>query len=306
MHVLLRSRQAPCLLQQSINRDLGTVCPRSLTPCILEKHTVPFSLKGVPAIDYFVERASDMQKLDEYFFHQQPHLTRRKMFVVHGLGGIGKTQLCIEFVRRYQERYSAVFWLDGSSEYALQHSFVDVLERLPPNEVPLSLNQSAEQTDLARQLMVKAVLDWLSLSTNQQWLIVIDNADHDHTTHERDPSAYDIKKYIPAADHGNIIVTSRLSTLAIFKNSLRLSEVNHDQGRAILAAFCGETISGTIALFQRLFNKQTDQSMWTLSGRGSQREYTLGKAKWPSPCFDTGRGLHPPDRCKRCPVSGVL
>jgi len=108
------------LSHTSITCVPGNVCLPSLTSCVQEKHTVPFSLKGVPAIDHFVQRVSDMQILERHFFSQQPHLTRRKMFVVHGLGGIGKTQLCIEFVRRYQEKYTAVFWLDGSSEDALQ------------------------------------------------------------------------------------------------------------------------------------------------------------------------------------------
>ncbi|KAG9890406.1 purine and uridine phosphorylase, partial [Aureobasidium melanogenum] len=109
------------------------------------KHIVPFNLKGVPAIDHFVQRVSDMQRLEEYFFSQQTHLTRRKMFVVHGLGGIGKTQLCIEFVRRHHEKFSAVFWLNGSSEDALQRSFIDVVARLPADEVPLGLVRAAEQ-----------------------------------------------------------------------------------------------------------------------------------------------------------------
>ncbi|THZ88642.1 purine and uridine phosphorylase [Aureobasidium pullulans] len=77
-----------------------------------EKHHVPFSLKGVPNIDHFVQRSNDMQELERFFFPQQSHDTRRKIFVVHGLGGIGKTQLSIDFVRQYQTKYSAVFWLD--------------------------------------------------------------------------------------------------------------------------------------------------------------------------------------------------
>ncbi|KEQ57671.1 uncharacterized protein M437DRAFT_79551 [Aureobasidium melanogenum CBS 110374] len=186
------------------------------------KHIVPFSLKGVPAIDHFVQRVSDMQELEEHFFPQQPHLARRKMFVVHGLGGIGKTQLCIEFVRRYQEKYSAVLWLDGSSEDALQRSFIEVVARLPA---------------------VRGVMDWLSLPSNRQWLLVIDNVDRDHTTKEKDPLAYDVKQYFPTADHGNILITSRLSTLTAPRSSLRLTRVDREQGRAILEATGGEIIS---------------------------------------------------------------
>jgi ATP/maltotriose-dependent transcriptional regulator MalT len=214
-----------------------------LTSNIQDKHTVPFSLKGVPAIDHFVQRASDMQRLEEYFFAQQGH-TRRKMFVVHGLGGMGKTQLCIEFVRRHQETYSAVFWLDGSSEDALQQSFIDVVVRLPAAEVPLALIQAAEQASPDQREIVRGVLDWLSLPSNRKWLLVIDNVDRDHTAKVKDPLAYGVKQYLPTADHGSVLITSRLSTLVAPQNSLRLIGVDREQGRAILEATGGKTMSG--------------------------------------------------------------
>jgi hypothetical protein len=215
-----------------------------LTSNIQDKHTVPFSLKGVPAIDHFVQRVSDTHRLEEYFFAQQAPHTRRKIFVVHGLGGMGKTQLCIEFVRRYQEKYSAVFWLDGSSEDALQRSFVDVVPRLPAAEVPLALIKAAEQVSPDHRLLVQGVLDWLSLLSNRKWLLVIDNVDRDHTAKVKDPLAYDVKQYLPTADHGSVLITSRLSTLVAPQNSLRLTGVDRDQGRAILKAIGGEKISG--------------------------------------------------------------
>jgi hypothetical protein len=59
--------------------------------------------------------------------------------------------------------------------------------------------------------------------------------------------AYNVKQYLPTADHGNMLVTSRLSTLMAPRNSLRLTEVDRDQARAILEAIGGETMLGTIA-----------------------------------------------------------
>ncbi|KAI4732999.1 hypothetical protein E4T50_16445 [Aureobasidium sp. EXF-12298] len=209
-----------------------------------DTHQVPFSLKGMPVVDHFVPRVKDMQKLESFFFTGKADLNRRKMFVVHGLGGIGKTQLCIEFIRRQQEKYSAVFWLDGSSEDALRRSFTDVVTRLPAAEVPLALAQAAEQASPNYRLIVQGVLDWLSLPSNRRWLLVIDNVDRDHTATVKDPLAYDVKQYLPAADHGSMLVTSRLSTLTAPRNSLRLTEVDHDQARAMLEATGVETMLG--------------------------------------------------------------
>ncbi|CAD0055388.1 unnamed protein product, partial [Aureobasidium pullulans] len=208
-----------------------------------DMHHVPFSLKGVPNIDHFVQRSNDMQELKRFFFPQQSHDTRRKIFVVHGLGGIGKTQLSIEFVRQYQTKYSAVFWLDGSSKDALQNSFLNIVTRLPAGEVTLSLAHAAKQASPDMKLIVRGVQDWLSLPSNHRWLVVIDNVDRDYTTKGTDPLAYELKEYLPAADHGNVLVTSRLSTLVAARNSHRLTRVDHDQSRAILEAAGGEYIS---------------------------------------------------------------
>ncbi|CAD0032314.1 unnamed protein product, partial [Aureobasidium pullulans] len=208
-----------------------------------EKHHVPFSLKGVPNIDHFVQRSNDMQELERFFFPQQSHDTRRKIFVVHGLGGIGKTQLSIEFVRQYQTKYSAVFWLDGSSKDALQNSFLNIVTRLPAGEVTLSLAHAAKQASPDMKLIVRGVQDWLSLPSNHRWLVVIDNVDRDYTTKGTDPLAHELKEYLPAADHGSVLVTSRLSTLVAARNNHRLTRVDHDQSRAILEAAGGEYIS---------------------------------------------------------------
>ena len=48
---------------------------------------------------------------------------RRRIHVLHGLGGIGKTQLAIAYARKHQQRYTAILWLNGNSWDTLVHSF---------------------------------------------------------------------------------------------------------------------------------------------------------------------------------------
>lgn len=121
------------------------------------------------------------------------------------------------------------------------------------NEVPLSLVNAAEQAKPDRRLIVRDRVDWLSLLSNQQWLVIIDNVDREHTTEEKDPLAYDVTQYLPLADHGSILITSRLSSLTGPRKSLRLTEVDHDQSRAILEAAGGDNVSGMMsALGSRL------------------------------------------------------
>ena len=61
---------------------------------------------------------------------------RQQVVVLHGLGGIGKTQLAAEFARRHQAAFTSVFWLDGNSEDSLKQSITDCAGRIPEGQIP--------------------------------------------------------------------------------------------------------------------------------------------------------------------------
>ncbi|KAH0161832.1 purine and uridine phosphorylase, partial [Aureobasidium melanogenum] len=211
------------------------------------KHLVPFSLRGVPAIDHFVQRNEEMQKLEKFFHSQTSQPVRRKKLVVHGLGGIGKTQLCVEFARKHQARYTAVLWMDGSSEDALQQSFANVFPMLPAEEMPADLVAAVKCQEASQEDIVQGVLDWLSLPTNQRWLHIIDNVDHDINAKDKDPSAYDLAKYSAQVDHGSLLITSRVSTLTVPQNAHRLTEMNLEEARALFENHRGKPVSDIAA-----------------------------------------------------------
>ncbi|KAL3426621.1 NB-ARC and TPR domain protein [Phlyctema vagabunda] len=55
---------------------------------------------------------------------------QQRRFVLHGLGGIGKTQLAVNFASQHQRRFSAVFWLNGGNETDGDR-LLDLLDGLP-------------------------------------------------------------------------------------------------------------------------------------------------------------------------------
>jgi hypothetical protein len=71
------------------------------------KYRIPFSLKGVPVVGKFAERLRDTQALERALL-QEVDVRGRRLLVLHGLGGMGKTQLAANFARRYQNRFSSV------------------------------------------------------------------------------------------------------------------------------------------------------------------------------------------------------
>lgn len=170
------------------------------------------------------------------------------MYVVHGMGGMGKTQLAIEYARRHAHEYSATIWVNGNTKAQLHQSLLDFLHRVPTEQlsshlIPV-LKQSPddsggeEASDIKHDIVVKEVKRWLSMKANRRWLMIVDNVDREHEVGFSSPSEppfASVVKLFPRAEHGHIIVTSRLSSFkAQFSHGLKLTEMSSEDARAIL------------------------------------------------------------------------
>jgi hypothetical protein len=212
------------------------------------KHKIELSLQGVPVVNQFVNRPAEMAAVEQLLLEAAPATSpatrrRRKVVVVHGLGGIGKTQLAVEFARKHHHQFSAMFWLDGSSEASLKQSFVDMALRLPRGELTADgarqLSDGAAEADVA----VRECQRLLSILTNSHWLLIIDNVDRDHRD-RGDLQAYNVQTYCPHADHGSILITSRLTSLRRLGYGVNVGKVVAEQARAILENNAGRVVQG--------------------------------------------------------------
>lgn len=149
-------------------------------------------------------------KLDNLWQCLQPEDSpSRKVAVLHGLGGIGKTQLAVRFARDYQNDFTAIFWLSGKDRESLVQSLSVALGQLTGQT---SSNKASIGTDVEQQ--ARHMLQWLAMDGNSRWLIIFDNIDHDTSFHNAESDDYNIEKFFPNADHGSIQITSRLQGLS--------------------------------------------------------------------------------------------
>lgn len=193
----------------------------------------------MPEIENFVGRDNELIAIKEAF---QGNGSHRKTVILQGLGGIGKTQLAVTFVKQQRDAFSAVFWLNGKSEDMLKQSFTDMARRLY-NEHPSStlLRTAAESRDPDQ--VVEAMNRWFSAKGNIQWMIVFDNIDNPKLPGSKDPQAYDIKSYFPEAHQGSILITTRSSQLKV-GNVIRVRKLrNIGESIAILAHMSERQIS---------------------------------------------------------------
>jgi hypothetical protein len=138
----------------------------------------------------FIGRDDELEQMKTVLL-SDPDSSDRRVLVLGGMGGIGKTQMAIRYAKRYHTSYSSVFWVNATSESTLRTS----LRRLAPQ---ILLNETDHLDD--DQLWFQISL-WLSNLENSRWLLIFDNYD--------DPNQYQIEQYYPFVAHGSIIITTR-------------------------------------------------------------------------------------------------
>ncbi|MHB8068046.1 MAG: FxSxx-COOH system tetratricopeptide repeat protein [Desulfobaccales bacterium] len=108
---------------------------------------------------------------------------------LHGLGGIGKTQLALEYAYRHAPDYDLVWWVRAETTAALAADYAALA-------VPLDLPEKEAQE---QEAVVAAVRRYLE--QRGKWLLIFDNA--------AEPK--NLNNYIPHGGGGHILITSRFS-----------------------------------------------------------------------------------------------
>ncbi|KIK02550.1 hypothetical protein K443DRAFT_6054 [Laccaria amethystina LaAM-08-1] len=169
----------------------------------------------------FTGRTNVLAKLKEHFTAESNgKLRRRKFFLLYGMGGIGKTQICLRFIEDMSDCFSHVFWIDASSTDTITQGLKGICNL--PEAQSSALDGSPQ-----------SALWWIS-SLGDNYAMVFDNADN--LTPE------ELEQYFPSGLGGNILITSRnsgLKHLTLHESSLEVKEMEeHDAISLLLKAAC--------------------------------------------------------------------
>lgn len=200
----------------------------------------------------FVGREKDLELMTGYLAPSTTS-TRRRSCVIYGLGGMGKTQLAIEYSRRHNDSYTSTFWLDGRTEESLLHSILSLASRLPREQIPDFEPEETKGIEETKRSAM-ALLKWFSLEGNDNWLLIYDNIDEtsygagDDDT--RSLASYNIQDYLPPGDRGAIIITTRLERLVDLglDTSIKLRILSTEEGLSLLRKTSCKTLERSIEL----------------------------------------------------------
>ncbi|MBB2946642.1 tetratricopeptide (TPR) repeat protein [Actinoplanes lutulentus] len=138
---------------------------------------------------------------------------------VHGMGGVGKTQLVLEYVYRHLDDYDLVWWIPADATAGVLAS----LEQLA-GQLGVRPGENAQQT-------ARLVLDTLAAGT-MKWLLVYDNAN--------DPDSID--EYLPSTG-GDVVVTTRNKEWAAFGTDIEVDVFERDESIDLLRRRTDNSIS---------------------------------------------------------------
>ena len=189
----------------------GLITSQSYPPFI-----VPFDRNP-----HFTGREPQLAELEEKF-SERGQTTK---MAITGLGGVGKTQLLLEFVYRVRDTYQncSIIWIPATNMESLEQAYLGVAQQL-------GIPRWAEDKANVKRL----VQNYLSKDSAGKWLLVFDNAD-DIDMWTANPSRNgepgQLIGYLPRNECGCVSFTTRDRKTAVKltnTNIIEVSEMDED------------------------------------------------------------------------------
>src|SRR5579864_7254433 len=202
--------QGLAALAQSLHRHAGTT-PASASPVSgslnaseqVARHpigrpwNVPFGRNP-----FFTGRGALLARLHEQL-SGTGSAALNQFTALSGLGGIGKTQMAIEYAYRYRDEYRAVLWARADSRETLIADYVAIARLLG-----LPDHNAQEQMQV-----VTTAKRWLQ--EHEGWLLILDNAD--------DLSL--LPDFLPRDGTGHLLLTTRAQATGKIAKSLSVEKM---------------------------------------------------------------------------------
>jgi tetratricopeptide (TPR) repeat protein len=200
-----------------LNEEQANALRRAASQVAPEIHNLPFQQNR-----YFTGRKTYLEQLDQYF-KENASVAISQPISISGLGGIGKTQLALEYAHRsYRKAYRSILWVNAADQATLEASYLSLanLLGLPEKDEP-EINR-----------IVQAMKIWLERHTG--WLLILDNADDLQLA----------RSYLPTKPRGHILLTTRTQILGNIATRIEVEAMQQEEALLFLLRRSGELKDG--------------------------------------------------------------
>jgi tetratricopeptide (TPR) repeat protein len=150
---------------------------------------------------------------------------------LYGLGGVGKTQLAIEYVHRHRSDYDLIWWIAAEDPAEIRRSLVELAEQL---EIPVTGDTGGT---------IRRVHEALAKRERfQHWLLVFDNVGL--------PGA--VSQLLPSSRFGHVLVTTREADWADKGQAVQVDKFERAESVALLGLHGGLDLSDADAVAAQL------------------------------------------------------
>ncbi|KAJ5689571.1 Tetratricopeptide-like helical [Penicillium macrosclerotiorum] len=167
----------------------------------------------------FVGRQQEIDRLEKLI----SNTSGPTKIAIHGLGGIGKTQIALELAYSIRQKFPecSIFWIPCISYESVEQSYLTIASALG-----ISTTEPAKAKE--------QVKFHLSQESAGKWLLIFDNADDMEMWIKGSTTAPPLKNLLPRSGNGHILFTSRNRKLAVKIAALNvLSIPDVDQSTAM-------------------------------------------------------------------------
>jgi hypothetical protein len=177
----------------TLSPPLESACSSSKSLPSLSFNDAPVDLLSV----HFTGREKELACIANALDEAQGDVPTR--CVIHGMHGIGKTQLALRFAKTAfdRQRFSLIFWITATTVEKLHQGFSHLLDLV--DHPYRALPQQSSRLTAARR--------WLEESSSVDWLVVLDDVD-------RETLGF-LREHLPRKNsRGSILVTTRTEGVA--------------------------------------------------------------------------------------------
>lgn len=195
--------------------------------CLRPMEREPLDIKSALQLQFppnkeFVGREAQIKKLRKMLIES----TEYEIAALFGLGGMGKSQVALQFAHEVQRESVdyAVVWISALSIAAFEKDCLEVLKTLE-----IAHSKDDDVKDIWKRYIIS--------KRDQQWLLIVDNADDLVVLYGSDEKTCGIFHFLPRTLNVRILVTTRfrkIATKLAHRNIVELLQMTPDEANTFL------------------------------------------------------------------------